>query len=359
MAKIISFFNHKGGVGKTTTVHNLACALKAQGQRILLVDADPQMNLTAKVYGFSTDMEYSDGIGSTWRENSQKYTSLDKLFLSVLNEDTTNYTFYNQENEQKACIHLIPSSFNLSMIETSIVDIVMRQNILDNKRLYKIEKFFRQELKDRYDFILIDFSPSASSLINGLFMMMSDYFIVPSSPTMFCLQAIENLENVFNNWSTVLASQKQSATEHGLSFTPKFLGVIITMAKRRTLKGKIEPSSGTKGWMELVNERIANFYAYAYSTKKSISEKEFKAIFTKYMPFIIDLSYEFGIGLRTAAEEKGKSEYSLVESELPTMPKSKRQNEKGENIEVEQYKESLVLLQDNYNDIANSLIKLL
>ena len=47
MAKIISFFNHKGGVGKTTNVHNIACALRELGKKILVVDADPQMNFNS------------------------------------------------------------------------------------------------------------------------------------------------------------------------------------------------------------------------------------------------------------------------------------------------------------------------
>jgi chromosome partitioning protein len=56
--KVISLFNHKGGVGKTTLVHNLAFALGDLGQRVLLIDADPQMNLTASMYGLSTSVEY-------------------------------------------------------------------------------------------------------------------------------------------------------------------------------------------------------------------------------------------------------------------------------------------------------------
>jgi cellulose biosynthesis protein BcsQ len=47
-------FNHKGGVGKTTLVPNLGFILADQGQRVLLIDADPQMNLTAAMYGLST-----------------------------------------------------------------------------------------------------------------------------------------------------------------------------------------------------------------------------------------------------------------------------------------------------------------
>lgn len=59
MTKIITFFNHKGGVGKTTLVHNLGFLLADRGHKVLLIDADPQMNLTAAMYGLSTSVEYS------------------------------------------------------------------------------------------------------------------------------------------------------------------------------------------------------------------------------------------------------------------------------------------------------------
>jgi chromosome partitioning protein len=59
MGKIISFFNHKGGVGKTTLVHNIGTLIAESGKSVLLIDADPQMNLTASIFGLSTSIEYS------------------------------------------------------------------------------------------------------------------------------------------------------------------------------------------------------------------------------------------------------------------------------------------------------------
>ena len=74
MGKIISFFNHKGGVGKTTNVHNIACALRELGKKVLVVDADPQMNMTARLAGFSMGGEYKDDLFShTRRRNSFQF----------------------------------------------------------------------------------------------------------------------------------------------------------------------------------------------------------------------------------------------------------------------------------------------
>jgi len=358
MAKIISFFNHKGGVGKTTTVHNLACALKTLNQRVLVIDADPQMNLTAKVYGFSTEMEYNETIGSQWRKYSETYTSLDKLIYNIFRNEQKDINIYKQESSTAGCLHLIPSSFNLAELETDIVDIIKRNNQLDTGKMYAVERYIREHIGKDYDFILIDFSPSASSIISGLLMMMSDYFIVPTSPTIFCLQAIENLEKVFKNWSQALGSHRKNTTEHGLSFEPKFLGIILSLVKRRTTRGTTGATKSTQTWNELVNTRIKNFYAYAKDVNRTISEQEFRNLFIKSTPFIIDTSYEFTLALRTSAEKLGKSEFDLEIGELPKTPASKRTDENGNKIFVHQYTETLILLKETFTYIANGLILL-
>ncbi len=358
MAKIISFFNHKGGVGKTTTVHNLACALRKLEQKVLVIDADPQMNLTAKIYGFSTSMEYTEEVGSTWRDYNEKYTSLDKLIYNIFTNEAKTITIYKQEVLSKGCLHLIPSSFHLAQLEMDIVDIIKRNNQLDSGKIYAVERFFKEEIGKDYDFILIDFSPSASSIINALFMMMSDYFIVPTSPTIFCLQAIENLESVFKNWSQTLSNHKQTSTEKGLSFQPRFLGLIISLVKRRTIKGITNPTSGTKKWIELVNKRIKNFYAYAQDNDRTITKDEFKKIFLESEPFLIKYSYDFTLELRTKAEELGKSEFDLEENEIPNARLSKRKGLDGNDEYVQQYLETLKLLKETFEYIAKGLITL-
>lgn len=360
MAKIISFFNHKGGVGKTTTVHNLACALRDFGKRVLVIDSDPQMNLTAKIYGFSTTTEYTEQLGSQWRQYSQEYTSLDKIFYDIFRNEKNEVKVYKQaDTESKGCVHLIPSSFNLAALESDIVDIIKRNNQLDKGKMYHVEKYFREELGANYDFILIDFSPSASSLINALLMLMSDYFIVPTSPTIFCLQAVENLENVFKNWSEALSAHKQTQTDVGLSYHPKFLGIIISLVKRTTTRGVTHPTSGTREWMKLVNSRIKNFYTYAIDVNRSITEEQFKKLFPKHPPFIIDISYDFTLELRTKSEQLGKSEFDLKKEELPNTPPSKRKDKQGNETYVHQYTETHNFIKETYSDIANGLIKLI
>lgn len=63
-------------------------------------------------------------------------------------------------------------------------------------------------------------------------MMLTDYFITPVSPTFFSLQAIDNLSTIFNNWIKLLGEYETTQSFKGLSFKPKFLGLVVQMAKR-------------------------------------------------------------------------------------------------------------------------------
>ena len=354
MAKIISFFNHKGGVGKTTLVHNLGCALSnIEKKRVLLVDADPQMNLTASVYGLSTTTEYSEEENSKWREFNSTYTSIDTLISNVITSNNDNYHIFKKDN-----LHLIPSSLNLASLESDIVDMIKRNNQLDIGKFHDIEVFFRKQLGEEYDFILIDFCPSASSAINAIFMMMSDFFMVPVSPTFFSLQAIDNLESVFKNWVNLLQNQKRTTTTNGLSFTPKFLGIVVCMSKRRTTQGIERFTQATNEWTDLVNMRVKSFQQYNQDIGRSISEEKFKQIFPNREPFVIEKCCDFAMEIRTYAELKGIAEINLQENDLPKRT-SYRKDKKGETEYVNQNIETLRIFKTSIQYIAKNLLKLL
>jgi chromosome partitioning protein len=78
MAPIISLFNHKGGVSKTTTAFNLGWALAERGRRVLVVDGDPQCNLTGTVLGFDGFVDFSDFYST--HHNANISQCLDPIF---------------------------------------------------------------------------------------------------------------------------------------------------------------------------------------------------------------------------------------------------------------------------------------
>ena len=149
--KVIAIANQKGGVGKTTTTFNLGVALKNQGKRVLVVDADPQGDLT-------TYMGYNE---------SELKTTLAQLMESVIYDsqlDTRQAILKNNEG-----IDLIPSDLDLSATEAMLVNAMRREITI---------RTILSDVKKEYDYILIDCMPSLGMLtINAL--ACSDKVIIP------------------------------------------------------------------------------------------------------------------------------------------------------------------------------------
>ena len=149
--KVIAIANQKGGVGKTTTTFNLGVALKNQGKRVLVVDADPQGDLT-------TYMGYNE---------SELKTTLAQLMESVIYDsqlDTKQAILNNAEG-----IDLIPSDLDLSATEAMLVNVMSREVTL---------RTILNNVKKDYDYVLIDCMPSLGMLtINAL--SCSDKVVIP------------------------------------------------------------------------------------------------------------------------------------------------------------------------------------
>lgn len=304
MAILVSFFSHKGGVGKTTDIHNMACVLTKEFKlKVLLIDADPQCNLTSvvmnnkfKMLGKKANTKESNVESEEEEEDLQHLSRKERTLARRLAEaekakeraleeaeqgeelfntpddPVSRNTIYKcfeskefanfanqeelvrrakneivvQEMEEFPGLFFLPGDIQMITLETDLSRgfTFGAQHGFGAFAKYpgSVSQLFREVAKkNEIDLILVDLNPGASAL-NQTIVMGSDYFIISNLPDYYSRRAIDSIARVIKNWKDNIAPfQDSSRTTEFFQMPrgPQLLGYLVNRVKIRKIKDKL------------------------------------------------------------------------------------------------------------------------
>jgi chromosome partitioning protein len=226
--KVISVINNKGGVGKTTITSNIATAVALEGKRVLMVDADPQANLT---FSFISEHKVEEYL--TWK------TMLD--FFAPLTDETHEpvslESLIMPVDDCGARLDLVGSHLNLMEVDMTLATILGRTNPNEYAAKYlAVYSHFKKgidTIRKKYDLIIIDCPPNFNIITKNVFTA-SDRFLIPSKMDYLSTFGLRELTHTkvrqfvheYNDYVKVVGGKTRK-------IEPTILGVVATMVENR------------------------------------------------------------------------------------------------------------------------------
>ncbi|MEV0535582.1 ParA family protein [Kitasatospora sp. NPDC050463] len=252
----IALFNHKGGVSKTTSAFNLGWMLAEQGKNVLMVDSDPQCNLTGMVLGFrgANDLEqfYETQGGNTLRSGVTPAFEAQPRSIQAVEPVPVN---------GRPGLHLLAGDLRLAEYEVTLgiaqelsAAIQALQN-LPGSLNFLIDETARSI---GADYVLIDMSPGLGA-INQNLVTISDYLLLPTSPDIFSVMAIDSLARILPRWQAwaTQASKMPVLRDAAYPFPEPNLKVLGTVIQKfRPRKGG--PTKAFQQWINQINSAVEN-----------------------------------------------------------------------------------------------------
>ncbi|EME3509430.1 ParA family protein, partial [Enterococcus faecium] len=265
--KTITFFNNKGGVGKTTLVSNVSAYLNYKmRKKILVLDADPQAN--------TTQMAISDEYWETYYGINPTRQTIKDLFMPIVDGEANidPDIEITRGSEHNFLFDLIPGHPSLSMFEDVLSDSWAKSLSGDTGGIRKTNwlNLLKERYDNSYDFLIIDVGPSLGAL-NRSILLNSEYFMTPMGSDIFSLMSLSNISSWIKTWEDdydnaiqqALRKNSDSLTKYPINkdtkLTTRYIGYSVQQYNARKFKDGKRPVKAYDNIIGQIHENIVSY----------------------------------------------------------------------------------------------------
>lgn len=319
-AQRIALFNHKGGVSKTTSTFNIGWKLAEEGKKVLLVDCDPQCNLTGLVLEYSQDEEYP--YESTDLKNPRNIR--DSVAPAFDGRPRPIEVSEIQSIPGRSNLFILPGHVGLSEYESRLAiahelggALINFQNIpgaISHSIAITAEK-------NGIDIVLIDLSPSLGAL-NQNILMSSDAFIIPMAPDFFSAMALRSLSKTLPVWGEWSKHAGENVTLKSADYPwngkpVKFIGSIVQNYRKRLRDGEDRPTRAFEKWFLNLKSVLASDLLESFGKSDFLLDKAaYKEMKSDPKDFMLEVP-DFN-SLMAISQDLSKPVFSLTRDEINT-----------------------------------------